>query len=374
MTAPPYSESIGIFYKKGRIRVGLKRWNRFKLYLTGTILLVCMGAALLYAHETEDGITRGIAICTQTLIPSLFPFLFLSSFLVRSGACTAAGQWAGRITQFLFRLPGSCAGVILMGLLGGYPVGISMAEELMQRGEITRSQAQRLSLFCVDAGPAFTIAAVGAGMMGSAHTGVLLYASGVVSVLAMGVAVRFLPERAPVQKQQIRPVEPLPLTDAMTTAVSSSVKAMVNICAWVLLFCAAGNLIRLIPMPGAWYDAITYVLEISSGCAAAAHRAPPAVLSAMLSFSGLCVICQLTPGARRCGGSMWQLLLSRAVSAAVSGTVCALLCRMFPSYIQTAAGFEPLYHAGLSVSIPACAALLFMGLVVINEVDIKRKT
>lgn len=354
--------------------MGLKRWNRFKLYLTGTVLLLCMGAALLYARETEDGIARGIAICTQTLIPSLFPFLFLSSFLVRSGACTAAGPWVSHITQALFRLPGSCAGVILMGLLGGYPVGIGMTEELMQRGELAPSQAQRLVLFCVDAGPAFTIAAVGTGMMGSAHTGVLLYVSGAVSVLAMGVMMRFLPERRPVQAQPGNPAAPLPLADAMTTAVSSAVKAMVNICAWVLLFCAAGNLIHLIPMPDAWYNTVAYVLEISSGCVAAAHRAPPAVLSAMLSFSGLCVICQLTPGARRCGVPLWQLFLSRIIAAALSGAICALLCRIFPSYIQTAAGFEPLYHAGLSVSIPACAALLFMGLVVINEVDIKRKT
>lgn len=353
--------------------MGLKRWNRVKLYLTGIVLLACMGAALLHAQATESGIARGIAICTQTLIPSLFPFLFLSSFLVRSGACSAAGRWAGRVTQLLFRLPGNCAGVILMGLLGGYPVGISMAEELLRRGEITQTQAQRLCLFCVNAGPAFTIAAVGTGMAGSTHTGVILYVSGAASLLLAGILARFLPERTAPQ-QGAAGFETLPLADAMTSAVASAVKSMVNICAWVLLFCAVGNLIRLIPMPDPLYNAVTYVLEISSGCAAAARSAPPAVLSAMLSFSGLCVICQLTPGARRCGIAVWQLLLSRAAGAAISGAVCALLCRAFPAYVQTSAGFEPLYHAGFSVSIPACAALLFMGLAVINEVDIKRKT
>ena len=350
-----------------------KRWSRAKLYGVGALTLCCMAAALLYAREAEAGIVRGINICTQTLIPSLFPFLFLSSFLVRSGACSAAGRWAGRVTQFLFRLPGNCAGAVAMGLLGGYPVGINMAEELLRRGEITRSQARRLALFCVDAGPAFTIAAVGTGMIGSTHIGILLYLSGAAALLLTGIMVRFLPDRQ--ESVAAAPVGDTPLlTEAMTSAVTSAVKAMVNICAWVLLFCAAGDLIRLIPMPESAHNAVTAVLEISSGCAAAAHRASPAVIAAMLSFSGLCVICQLTPGARRCGVPFWQLILSRAVSAVISGFICALLCRAFPEYIQTAAGFEPLYHAGASVSIPACAALLFMGFAVINEVDIKGKT
>ena len=97
-------------------------------------------------------------------------------------------------------------------------------------------------------------------------------------------------------------------------------------------------------------------------------------LAAMLSFSGICVLCQLMPGCRRCGVSAGELLLSRGISSALSGGICALLCRLFPAYVQTSAGFQPLYHAGLSVSVPACAALLIMGLIVINEVDIRHKT
>lgn len=373
MTSAPYTYRE-VICTEGAEKMGLRRWNRAKLYLAGVLTLACMAAALLYAQETEAGIARGIQICTQTLIPSLFPFLFLASFLVRSGACGVAGRWAEPVTQFLFHLPGNCAGVIAMGLLGGYPVGISMAEELMQRGEITRAQARRLTLFCVNAGPAFTIAAVGTGMMGSTHAGIILYASGAAALLVTGILARFLPKREERRRADPPEHEPLPLADAMTGAVASAVKAMVNICAWVLLFCTAGNLIHLIPMPAGLYHAVTCVLEISSGCAAAARRAPLFILSAMLSFSGLCVICQLTPGVRRCGVPVWQLLLSRAVSAGISAAVCALLCRAFPEYVQTAAGFEPLYHAGVSVSIPACAALMFMGLAVINEVDIKRKT
>lgn len=351
----------------------LQRWKPIKLYLTGVALIICMGAVLLHEPETKSGIIQGIDLCIQTLVPSLFPFLFLSIFLVRSGTCSTAGKFSSRLTEIFFRLPGCCAGVILMGMLGGYPVGISMTEELMMHGELTRSQARRIALFCVNAGPAFAISAVGTAMAGSTHTGIILYLSGAAALLITGILTRYLSDREEGVKKP-RNAQPLPLTDAMTTSVASAVKAMVNICAWVLLFCAAGNLIRLIPMPEQLRSGVTYILEISSGCAQAARHVSPPVLSAMLSFSGLCVICQLMPEARRCGVPAWQLLFSRILSAGISWAVCALLCQLFPDYVQTFAGFEPLYQAGTSVSIPACAALLFMGLTLIYEVDIKHKT
>ena len=354
--------------------MGLKYWNRWKIYVTGVVTLALMAAALLFAQETESGILRGISICTQTLIPSLFPFLFLSSFLVRSGACAALGRWSSSATRFLFGLPGNCAGLILMSLLGGYPVGVGMAEEMLGRGDITRGQARRMILFCINAGPAFTIASVGTGMIGSTHTGIILYASGAAALALMGILGKFLFRREGEAREVPAPASPPAAMEALTASVSAAVKAMVSICAWVLLFGAAGELIRLLPLPAPVYTAVTYLLEISAGCASAARMAPPYILSAMLSFSGLCVLCQLAPGCRRCGVKMGELLLSRIACAALSAGICALLCRCFPDYVQTSAGFQPLYHAGLSVSIPACAALIVMGLIAINEVDIRRKT
>jgi len=352
----------------------IRRWSRARLWITGAVTLLCMAAALLHTQEAEQGITDGIRICAQTLIPSLFPFLFLSTFLVRSGACAAMGRPLSPMMRALFGLPGNCAGAVLMSLLGGYPVGVGMAAELRERGEITAEQARRMALFCVNAGPAFTISAVGAGMTGSTHAGVLLYASGAAALLLMGIALRILRHSgggaAAPEPTQTPPL----LSDAMTGSVSSAVKSMVNICAWVLLFSAVGHLLRLIPVPETARLALTCILEISSGCAAAARQVPLWTLAAMLSFSGICVLCQLMPGCRRCGVSAGELLLSRGISSALSGGICALLCRLFPAYVQTSAGFQPLYHAGLSVSVPACAALLIMGLIVINEVDIRHKT
>ena len=335
----------------------IKRWSRIRLWITGVIILTCMAAALWWNQETEFGITDGIRICAQTLVPSLFPFLFLSIFLVRSGACHLLGRPLAPVMRALFGLPGSCAGAVAMSLLGGYPVGVSMAAELYGRGEI-------------DA----TISAVGGGMVGNTRAGVLLYASGAAACALTGIALRLICRRTAPPPQPKDAQQPPALSDAMAASVSAAVKSMVNICAWVLLFSALGGLTRLLPLPEPVKLALTSVLEISSGCAAAAHRIPLWGLSAMLSFSGICVICQLIPDCRRCGVSAGDLLLSRLIAAVLSGGICALLCRLFPAYVQTSAGFAPLYHAGISVSIPACAALLAMGLIAINEVDIRGKT
>ena len=64
----------------------------------------------------------------------------------------------------LFRLPG-CAGsaALLLGLVGGYPIGARTAAELYASGDLTRQEAERLLTFCNNSNPVFLISVLGCG-------------------------------------------------------------------------------------------------------------------------------------------------------------------------------------------------------------------
>ncbi len=66
-----------------------KKKHRFLLrrapsLLGAGILLLLAAALLVLSKEVGDGVREGLSICTNVVIPSLFPFMILSSFLALS--------------------------------------------------------------------------------------------------------------------------------------------------------------------------------------------------------------------------------------------------------------------------------------------------
>ena len=108
-----------------------------------------------------QGAYEGLLFCAQILIPSLFPFMVLSSFVVNCGISGILSRFLAPVTKSFFRLPGSAGVTILLSMFGGYPVGARGIRTLLDRGLITREEGARMLCFAVGAGPAFVIFAVG---------------------------------------------------------------------------------------------------------------------------------------------------------------------------------------------------------------------
>lgn len=152
-------------------------------------------AALIVAMPSVSaaGVKKGLLICASSAVPSLYPFCVLSAFFVRSGLCGYLGKFLEKPVRVLFALPGSAGAAACMSFVAGYPVGAGMTAALFSDGRISQSDAQRMTLFCVNAGPAFVIGGVGAGMLGSVRAGVVIFVSLTLAGLALGVLTRFIP-------------------------------------------------------------------------------------------------------------------------------------------------------------------------------------
>lgn len=307
-----------------------------------------------FPREMTDGIRRGLTLCGTALIPSLFPFLVLCTFFVRSGLCALVGEKLSWPTRKLLRLPGAAAGAVLLGLCGGYPVGTRMTSQLLQAGSITRSQAGRMCLFCAAAGPAFVTGTVGASMLASRDAGWLLFAALTSANLTVGVLLRFTDEEPPSVSP---PIRRQPFARSFCEAVADAGASMLPLCAWVLLF--SGICAILERLPQSVCVPLICVLEVTNGCKTAADNALTLpVLAAILGFGGLSVHCQILPDVTACGVKLSRFWAFRVVCGALAAVYCAGLVRLFPQAQTVALLRSDLPVRAVSASVPASAALL----------------
>ena len=167
-----------------------------------------------------------VDMCIQSLIPSLFPFLFLSIYL-----CDRLGNAGIRLLRFPRRLIGMPEGsesILLLGLIGGYPVGAQAIAHANSRGNIARSEANRLVSFCNNAGPAFIFGMCSV-LFDTKWAPWFLWGIQVASAFLVGVLSRKSPTSSRAENKVTSPMH-------MTAILERSVKTMGSICGWVILF------------------------------------------------------------------------------------------------------------------------------------------
>ena len=373
---------------------------------TITLALLCLGLALLltlYSPLASQGARDGLVLCGQVIIPSLFPFLVLGNLFAQliskrpasqnQPAAQGRGTLRARTMHFLLRQPPVALGVIFLGFLGGYPAGAKTAAQLMERGALTKVQAQRLQLFCVNAGPAYLLGAIGSALLGSKQAGLLLFASLTAAGCVMAFVSRFwdapgTEDDSPLltANPQIMSSSPLrTVNDAgVLSAVAQATAATMGICAWVVLFSALCALLRLLPH-AVWpaIPSLNVFLEVSSGAAAIIRKGTTLpVLCAALGWGGLSVHCQILADLRKTGLPLRVFFTSRLMHGALAAAICWQLSSRFPVEQTTAAiasaaataAAGSFQHARLwAVSAPAAAALLFFCAFFIMELDLNRK-
>lgn len=188
---------------------------------------------IIFPDAAAYGVKSGLSICTEKIIPSLLPFFIASSLLTNLGATAYIGRLLSPVSSRLFKVSGCGGSAFIMGLTGGYPLGASYIAEMYTKGQITRSEAERLIVFCNNSGPAFIIGAVGVGVFNSSAVGVFLYAVHILAAMCGGIILSGKSESAASYSAAASDVG---FAKAFTDAVKSSVGALINVCGFILAF------------------------------------------------------------------------------------------------------------------------------------------
>ena len=344
--------------------------NRISELLTAAGAVSAGLLFLLFAPLCVQGVRQGLALCGETLIPSLFPFMALAMFVSRSRAGSPLGRLMSPLCRRWLRLPAAVGPVLLMSLIGGYPVGARMLAGMLDRGEVTPAEAQRCLQFSVSPAPSFAIVTLGAGLMGSIKAGAVLYGCHLFTGLLLGgwYALRC---GAPRQTEAKPLTQPLPLASAMVESVASAVEGMLSICGFVLLFSALLSLLEGTGFTTALAQKVSMLtggilsadavsaafcglLEVTCGVFAC-RELPWSVICVLLpllvSFGSVSVLCQITACLRGRGISFGALLGGRVIHGLLSALMAApLLWQFRPALAVWAQAARPLTHPSTALS------------------------
>ncbi len=299
-------------------------------------------AMLILILDTKTalcGAAEGMELCIRTVIPTLFPFIFLSIILT--------GSISGHripllkpVCRFL-NIPQGTETLWIIGLLGGYPVGAQCTAQAVRNGDISRETGRRMLAFCSNAGPAFLFG-IGSKLFSQMWKCWALWAIHIASSLIIGHVI-------PAKQEQ----HEAPFTHSKQQApqtMQQALRVMATICGWVmlfrilLLFCRRWFLWRL-PLWGQCLFA--GLLELTNGCCGLAEIGNEDlrfVLCALfLGFGGLCVtmqtysVCEGTDPSRYLPGKIGQAVISTLLALAVisqemAWSLCCLFAFLLPPF------------------------------------------
>lgn len=271
----------------------------------GMLILILDGKTAL------EGAQQGVSLCLKTVIPSLFPFVLMSILLTGTflGTDIPVLHPLGK----LLHIPRGAESILISAFLGGYPVGAQSIAEAYRTGQLKKADAERMLAFCNNAGPSFLFGMV-TSMFPRKWMVWALWEIHIVSALLVSALF-------PAKEGQVK--LRTPHTPSLSSAMTSSIKVMVGICGWVVLFRIFITFLSrwiLWLLPTAAQVAVTGLLELSNGCCelAAVQNIPLRFLlcSGILAFGGLCVMMQTSSVTK--GLSLRQYFLGKILQTIFS--------------------------------------------------------
>ena len=273
----------------------------------------------MFPQVCAEGISKGLYNSAKILVPSLFPFMVLSSFIIRSGVYEYAGKLFSPLAK-IFKLPKNAVSAVVLSFIGGFPVGARCVKLLYESGDITEKQAERMMYFCVCSGPSFMITAIGAIMLGNINAGIILYVSQIISGIVLGIVSGIFSEKES-EKEISENKRDTDMIQAFIMSSSDGAEAM---------------FINILSAWGADNYFLTSAIEVTTACREIVNKGCPLwTLSFAVGYGGLCVHLQIFSLLNGIKINKLVFELYRFVNAVLSSFITYFICKFFDTSVQT---------------------------------------
>ena len=300
------------------------------------------GAVLVFSERTAAAVREGIALCGMSVIPSLFPMMFFSQYMIRSGGAELAGWLLEKPVRALFGLPGVCGVALMTALIGGYPAGAKSAEAMAASGLISREEGERLANIAFCAGRGFAIGMIGADLYKNKSAGLLILTAQALSCIIIGTAYNAINRKRghSASGRGKNPVTDARNADAFVTAAADTSSAMLGMCGFILLFKvmaalldasginrALGMLSEYLGAGSLGYNLLPCLSEVTAGSLLSVRYGLP-FTAFVVGFGGLSVHFQNFAACRGLRLSKPRYFLTRIIQGALCSLIVSLALRL----------------------------------------------
>ena len=252
---------------------------------------------------------HGINLWLSSVFPALFPFVFGVNMLLGTGVVGYAGRKLTPLMTRLFGVPGAGGFAMIVGFTSGYPIGAKVVSELRTRGEVSKTQAERLVSFCNNSGPLFILGTVGASIFANIGLGYFIMLSHYSAALVTGLLFKYYKydrheNFTPKHAHSYR-VEPISFGDS----VIRSVQTMLAIGGFITLFSVVIEIVKISGLQELVYNlfgqitasALLGIIEVTNGTKYLADissgvttipMSTAVSITAIISFAGLSIHAQ----------------------------------------------------------------------------------
>jgi len=274
---------------------------------------------IIDAKTAYTGAIDGINLCLRTIIPVLFPFIVLSAML-NSYLLGSPLSFLKPLSR-LCDVPDGAESLLLLGFIGGYPVGAQCLNEAFESKILSKEDAKRMLVFCNNAGPSFIFGLCGA-LFDSVLIPFALWIIHIASALMVGICL----------KNDCKPSTICNITKSITLpqALDKGIKTTAAICGWVILFRIMITFLQkwfLWALPQPMQTGIIGMLELSNGCcdlfAVPQHGQRFIMCAFMLGFGGICVAMQTASVAKLIFTPIY--IIGKLLQAVISFTMASIL-------------------------------------------------
>ncbi len=290
---------------------------------------------------------RGLSLWAKVILPGLIPFAFLSTILSSLPYTYGACFLLSKATKKCFYSP-SCTGYIyFMSILSGYPMGAKLIKDFYDGKQLTQSEAKKAVSFCSTSGPIFMIGSVGAALLGSYKSGIIIFCSHVLASFINGFLFRGKKEKA--NSSSILFLNSNAknlLTDSMYSTILSSMLVggfisltylIIDMCSTLGIITFFGNILDKIvfwnKLPIGRYIT-SGIIEVTRGCLDLSKSSltpflKTIICSGLTAFGGLSVHLQSMGFLSSCSIKYSYFLKTKLAHTAITVVLAIILCSIF---------------------------------------------
>ncbi len=313
---------------------------KLRSFFLKSAMLLFLCCLLLFPGAALSGAKNGLLLWFNQVLPSLLPFLILSSLFLSTGLSDSLAKRLAPVLSPVFRCSPSGCYAVVIGLLAGLPVGAKTVASLVESGRISKKEGQYLLPLCNNPSPLFLLGFLSVSVLERPD---LRYSVLFIVIVSSVLAAMLLRPRknSASAEDAVESVPSLPQKNfsfsflLLDSAIEQAFSVLTRVGGYIILFSVSASLLAKLPFSPFCLACAGSVLEITTGSVSLNALPLPKNVSIPLiigfvTFGGLSAAAQTKSVLAGTTLPFAHYLLTKSVAGLLAGLLMAGYLSLLP--------------------------------------------
>jgi sporulation integral membrane protein YlbJ len=347
------------------------------------VFLIFLLVLISLSKENLYCIKNSTDIFFANILPSLFPFIFFTEFILNTEIINILSKYFGKFISKIFNCNRNSTPAIIIGFLCGFPMGAKTVTTLYSRKKINKKEASILLMFVNNCNPAFLVSTIGVVIFNDLKIGFILLISQYLSSIIYGMLIsnnfissiilkksknlntfveniNILGEFSRKNEEKLKKRNNISFFDNINQSITNTFKTLSMIFGFIILFNLFFNFIKIIleqlNLNYTFINVLSGLFEITSGTINIFNTNIPYIykiclISFVLSFSGLCILFQIYSIIYKYKFSLKNIIYSKFIQGIFSCILTYILLNIFNIQEKTTTIFRKIENINTHMNI-----------------------